>query len=750
MSRIEKRGERLGWCGPAGSRRSICVWITAAIICLISSLPAAEKPDILLILADDVGFSDIGCYGSEIQTPNLDKLAANGLRFTQFYNTARCCPTRAALMTGLYSHQAGMGHMTENHNDQDGYRGTLNKTCVTIAEVLKPAGYRTYMTGKWHVTAQTNPNGSKESWPIGRGFERYYGTIMGAGNYFDPALLTRDATPITPLVDPDYKPARYYYTDAITDNSIRFIDDHKRDDADKPFFLYVAYTAAHWPLHALDEDIAKYKGKYDAGYDAIRRARFERMKQLGVIDPKWNWNETVGNWNAVANKEWEARCMEVYAAQIDRMDQGIGRIVAALEKNGQLQNTLIFFMQDNGACAEIISRSGKEERPGKPTFEPMKPGEFFLNTHPKQTRDGRPVLGGTAVLPGPDDTFMSYGRDWANVSDTPFREYKHWVHEGGISTPLIVHWPAGIKAHGELRAQPGHLIDIMATCVDVAGAAYPAEFNGNKITPLEGKSLRPAFDNKPIERDAIFWEHEGNRAVRDGKWKLVAKGPGGKWELYDMEADRTETQDLASSQPGKVEELTAKWEAWARRAHVIPWIWKPQYGAKDDGTAQPAKKNVRGKFSSETKFELKQGDDLNGETAPAIGGKPFRIGAEIETMAKDGVIIAQGGTAEGITLYMKDSKLHFTLRRGGKISDIAAIHAIAMKAAKIDAQLAADGSMTLSIDGQKIAEGKAPGLLNRTPTDGLQVGSDKNAAVGDYETPFTFEGKITKVILELK
>ena len=733
--------------------RAIC--LACSLLLFFSASSAERKPNIIVILADDVGYSDIGCYGSEIQTPSLDKLAANGLRFTQFYNTARCCPTRAALLTGLYSHQAGMGHMTENRSDLDGYRGTLNSSCVTIAEALKPAGYRTYMTGKWHVTSHTAPDGPKESWPCGRGFDRFYGTIMGAGNYFDPALLTRDSQPITPLVDPEYKPEHYYYTDAIADNSIRYIDDHQRDHADAPFFLYVAFTAAHWPLHARDEDIAKYKGKYDAGFDAIRKTRFERMKQLGVIDSKWTNNDTVGDWSKVDHKEWEARCMEVYAAQIDRMDQGIGRMVATLDKNGQLDNTLIFFMQDNGACAEALGRTGKESRSATPTLTPMKPGDFFLSTRPKQTRDGRPVLGGPNIMPGPDDTFISYGRDWANVSDTPFREYKHWVHEGGISTPLIAHWPKGISAHGELRPQPGHLIDIMATCLDVAGAAYPATFAGQAITPLEGKSLRPAFENKPIDRDAIFWEHEGNRAVRKDKWKLVAKGPAGKWELYDMQADRTETQDLASSQPAKVEELSAKWEAWAHRAKVLPWKWSPQYGAKpgdagnDDGPKKKAGKGA-GKVSPETKFELKQGDELKGETAPAIGGRPFHIRAEITEMAKEGVILAQGGSAEGFTLYLKDSKPTFALRRGNKLSYISAREAIIAKSFVLEADITAEGAMTLTIDGQKASEGKSPGLLNRTPAKGLTVGQDTTAPVGDYEAPFKFEGKLGKVLLELK
>ncbi len=731
------------------------VSLACSLLFFITIQSAERKPNIIVILADDVGYSDIGCYGSEIQTPNLDKLAANGLRFTQFYNTARCCPTRAALMTGLYSHQAGMGHMTDSKLDLDGFRGTLNTSCVTIAEALKPTGYRTYMTGKWHVTAHARPDSPKASWPCGRGFDRYYGTIMGAGNYFDPAMLTRDSTPITPMIDTEYKPEHYYYTDAITDNSIRYVDEHKRDYTDAPFFMYIAYTAAHWPLHARDEDIAKYKGKYDAGYDAIRKARFERMKQLGVIDPKWTNNETVGDWSKVEHKEWEARCMEVYAAQLDRMDQGIGRIVATLEKNGQLDNTLIFFLQDNGACAEPIGRTGKESRSEKPTLPPMKAGDFVLSTRPKQTRDGRPVLGGPNIMPGPDDTFISYGRDWANVSNTPFREYKHWVHEGGISTPLIAYWPKGISAHGELRSQPGHLIDIMATCLDVAGTAYPSEFAGNKITPLEGKSLRPAFENKRIDRDAIFWEHEGNRAVRKDKWKLVAKGPAGKWELYDMEADRTETQDLASSQPAKVEELVAKWEAWAHRAQVLPWAWTPRYGAKPgDGSDEKGKKNKaikgNGQFSKETKFNLKQGDELSNEAAPATGSRAFHIFAEITEMAKDGVILAQGGSAEGFTLYLKDSKAYFALRRGGKLSYITTKEANTAKTATIEADLDKEGGMTLNIDGKKVSEGKAPGLLNRTPQDALSVGHDTNAAVGEYEAPFKFEGKLGKVILELK
>lgn len=553
-----------------------------AIACSSMAL-GADRPNIIVILSDDMGFCDIGCYGSEIQTPNLDALAAGGLRFTQFYNTARCCPSRAALLTGLYSHQAGVGHMTDSHHDLDGYLGDLNDKCVTIPQVLKPAGYATYMVGKWHVTSHTGPEGPKFNWPMQRGFDRYYGTILGAGSFFDPGALVRDNTMISAFNDPAYKPERYYYTDALSDNACALIDEHHAGHAGQPFFLYVAYTAAHWPMHALEKDIAKYKGKYDGGYEPIRKARFERMKQMGLIDPKWDLSPQAGEWDKVTNKDWESRCMEVYAAMIDNMDQGIGRIVATLKKNGQFENTLILFMQDNGGNLETVGRQGKETRAAAPTLPKIGPEQVNLSGRPKQTRDGWPVLSGTGVMPGTPDTFIAYGKSWANVSNTPFREYKHFVHEGGIATPLIAHWPAGIARKNELEKQPGHLIDIMATCVDLAGASYPKEFAGKAITPLEGRSLRPAFEGKAIEREAIFWEHEGNRAVREGDWKLVAKSPKGVWELYNMAVDRTEMHDLASSETGRVADLSAKWEAWGKRAHALPWPWKPAYGAAEGG-----------------------------------------------------------------------------------------------------------------------------------------------------------------------
>ena len=526
-----------------------------------------SRPNIILIMSDDMGYSDIGCYGSEIQTPVLNSLAADGLRFTHFYNTARCCPTRACLMTGLYPHQAGVGHMMGDRG-LDGYRGDLNKRCVTIAEALKTAGYSAYMAGKWHVTKHTKPDGPKHNWPLQRGYDRFYGTIHGAGSFFDPNTLVRDNTMISPYADPEYKPKTFYYTDAISDHAARYINEHKGDN---PFFIYVAYTAAHWPMHALPRDIAKYKGKYDGGYEPIRKARYERMKKLGVIEKHWKLSPQAGNWDNVKNKEWEAVCMEVYAAMVDNMDAGIGRIVEALKKTGRLDNTLIFFLEDNGGCAEGLGRGGNQKRADKPPLKPMDPKALQRGMTPRQTRDGWPVLRGTGVLPGPADTYIAYGQGWANVSNTPFRLYKHWVHEGGIATPLIVHWPKGIKARNELRHQPSHLIDIMATCVDAAGATYPGEYKGEKIQPMEGRSLVPAFADKPIEREALYWEHEGNRAVRVGKWKLVAKGRNGKWELYDMEADRSELDNLSEKQPDRVKQMSDLWTRYAERTNVLPW-----------------------------------------------------------------------------------------------------------------------------------------------------------------------------------
>jgi arylsulfatase len=568
-------------------------WFAAALAGLSAMAvwgSSAPRPNIIVIMSDDMGYSDIGCYGGEIETPVLDGLARNGLRFTQFYNTGRCCPTRASLLTGLYPHQAGIGHMMADKG-LDGYRGELNRNCVTIAEALKPAGYATYMVGKWHVTKHTQPDkqADKFNWPLQRGFDRYYGIINGASSLWDPNSLVRDNRLITIRNDPVYQPREaYHFTDAISDNATMYIEEHQ---GDHPFFMYIAYTAAHWPMHARERDIAKYRGRYDAGYGPIREARLDKMIALGVVGASAQLSPTIGDWSTVDDKRWEAACMEVYAAMVDQMDQGIGRIVRALEQKGQLDNTLILFLQDNGGCAEAGGRSSKPSpRADKPSLPPIPDDVIhYTGSFPKQTRDGWPVRRGK-VMPGPADTYIGYGRNWANVSNTPHREYKHWVHEGGISSPLVVHWPAGFDTKNALRHEPSHLIDLMATCIDVSGAAYPAEFNGETIKPMEGRSLVPVFENRPLNRERLYWEHEGNRAVRSGDWKLVSKGRDGKWELYNVAVDRSELNDLSSKHPERVTEMAGLWRAYAERAQVIPWPEKKQKKSRSRHTTRTKKK----------------------------------------------------------------------------------------------------------------------------------------------------------------
>ena len=515
------------------------------------------RPNILIILNDDMGFSDIGCYGGEIQTPNLDRLAQNGLRYSQFYNTARCSPSRASLLTGLHPHQTGIGILTYD-TGPEGYAGDLNRRCVTIAEVLKAAEYRTYLSGKWHVAKSLNE--PSDSWPLQRGFDAFCGTIIGAGSFYNPNTLTRGNDNIEHEAeqDPDF-----FYTDKINDQAVSYIRHHTSEHGDKPFFLYVAHTAPHWPLHAHEEDVAKYKGRFDAGWDKLREERLARLVESGIIHPAWKLTErdpTQAPWTEAEKRDWLLRCMEVYAAQIDRMDQGIGRILRALEQSGQLDSTLILFLSDNGGCAEDIPVE----------VDPRVLVEELLIAKDK-TRDGRPVRFGNdpSITPGAEDTYQSYGTAWANLSNTPFRLYKHWIHEGGIATPLIVHWPAGIKERGALRHVPGQLPDIMATVLEVTGAQYPSSYKGNDILPCEGCSLVPSFEADLQERAPLFWEHEGKAAVRVGKWKLVRKYPG-DWELYDMEADRTEMNDLAARHPDRVAEMNRLYAEWAERCGVIP------------------------------------------------------------------------------------------------------------------------------------------------------------------------------------
>jgi arylsulfatase A-like enzyme len=512
-----------------------------------------EKPNIIIIMADDLGYSDLGCYGGEIQTPNLDELAQNGVRFTQFYNAARCCPTRASLLTGKYPHQVGLA--------QNGR--TLARNSATIAEVLKENGYHTGMAGKWHLSQTKSLDNHQEqllwlshrkdsavfapleSYPCNRGFEEHWGVIWGVVNYFDPFSLVHNEAEIKDVPDD------FYMTNFITAKSIEMIEKFEKDN--KPFFLYVAHTAPHWPLHALPEDIAKYKGKYDEGWDVLRNKRYQRALELGIIDSataKPGWNESGKIWEEVEDKTWEARHMEVHAAMVDRLDQGVGKLIDKLKASGIFENTVIIFLADNGASPERGYKPGFD-RPGH-----TRKGEEIIYAHQQYDH------------PGDELTWGYLGSGWAGAINSPFRYWKKESFEGGTCTPFIIHWPNGLKGlENSTNNKAGHVMDILPTCLELAGADYPITVNGFKTSPPEGKNLMPVIHRKiRTQHDTLFWEHEGGRAARIGDWKISAL-KNKSWELFNLAEDRTETNNLAKEYPDKVEQISVLWEDWYKRVN---------------------------------------------------------------------------------------------------------------------------------------------------------------------------------------
>ena len=484
-----------------------------------------NQPNIIIILADDMGYSDIGCTGSEIETPNLDKMANEGVLFTNFYNTSRCCPSRTSLLTGQYQWDAGMGCMDYTKSDYPEYQGYLNRKSATIAEMLKTANYQTFMAGKWHV-------GSKERymWPDGRGFDQFYGVPKGGGIYFYPSKFYE--RPVFWNGEQVYPDSTWYSTDAFTDYSINYIKEKR--EKDKPFFMYLAYIAPHFPLQAKKEDIEKYKDTYKVGYDVIRKARFKKQQEMGLFPKNIKMSEPdYPEWDSVKNKDDESLKMAVYAAMVDCMDQNIGRLMQSLEDEGIEDNTIVFFLSDNGAA----------------------------QTDWNKTPDAKI---------GTRNSNAAYGI-WYNVSNTPYRMHKSQEHEGGIITPLIVHWPAGIKSKGTKISEIAHITDLMPTCLELAGAKYPAKYKGKALDPLDGKSILPLLNGKLQDKNRLyFWEHMGNKAVRKGNWKLVALYHG-DWELYNLENDPFETNNLINNQPEKAKALLGEYEKWAKKHGVQPW-----------------------------------------------------------------------------------------------------------------------------------------------------------------------------------
>jgi arylsulfatase len=660
-------------------------WIWVALVLLPGvvqgSTRAGRPPNILLILADDLGWGDLGCYGGEIRTPTLDSLAEGGLRFTQFYNSARCSPSRAALLTGLHPHQAGVPNLG----------GHLNDRCLTLAEVLAPAGYECFMSGKWHVG---------QPGPIARGFKEFYGFVEGHSvDCWDEGAMTR-----LPAGRPKraYAPGTFYATDAITDHALDFLAE-ARQTADRPWFLYVAYNAPHFPLHAPQADIAKYEAIYAQGWDRVRERRLARQKELGLVSkdcaltprgfiPANPFNVRTG-WADKDNPAWDdlpadrradlARRMAVFAAMVDHMDRSIGRIVADLKATGQFDDTVLLFLSDNGACAE------------------WDPFGFDGTSGPRNVLHRGDDL---AKVGGPG-SYISYGSGWANASNTPWRLYKHYAHEGGIATPFIAHWPAGLNRRGELDARPSYLTDVLPTCLELAGAVYPLRRNGRDILPPEGVSLLPAFRGELAEPRLLFFEHEGNRAVRDGDWKLVAL-QGKPWELYHLETDRVELIDLAARHPERVERLSRAWDQWAERC-----------------------------YPSATRKKV---------AAPQIAGKALTISCDVEPRSRDGVILAQGGHQHGYALYLSDGRLAFSVRVNGHVTTVIAAETPSDRFA-VKARLNRDASMQLCINGSVIAEGQASGLIPVQPQDELSIGEDSRTAVGDYRPSHPLRGMISDV-----
>ena len=521
--------------------------LIGSVACFASAgdIQAARRPNIVLIMADDMGYSDIGCYGGEIRTPNIDRLAAGGLRFSQFYNAALCGPTRSSLMTGLYNQQVGIR----------GWTGTLNDRCATIPELLKQAGYSTHVVGRLDMVTADDWH---EPELIARHVDQFFGSAsipdnLGPGNYFK---IVRTGRFLWNGKSYEFPPdATFYKTDLITDYAVDFIEEAV--DKEKPFFLYAAHYAPHWPLHAKPEDIAKYRAMYaETGWDKLRADRHRRLIEIGLVEGAWplaSRDPRVPAWPKAEHKAWEAERMAVYAAQIDCLDQNVGRLLEAVRRAGVEQNTLILFLSDNGSSAQAWS--SPLDRPGRP---------WRLDGTPTQ------VGNSPTILPGGPDTFVTCGPPWANVSNTPFRGYKATCHEGGIATPLIAYWPDVIKQGGQITHQPGHIIDVMATCLDVADATYPSRFQQRNVLPLEGISLAPIFQGQQRDgHEVLCWNVSGSRAVRMGRWKLVAS-KSKPWELYDLDADRTELNNLVDEQPDRVQQMSETYESWATRVGIAP------------------------------------------------------------------------------------------------------------------------------------------------------------------------------------
>ncbi|MDB4438469.1 arylsulfatase [bacterium] len=677
------------------------------VLLYVLPLHASKRPNVLLILADDLGFSDLSCYGGEIPTPNLDRLATGGAKFSSFYTSARCCPSRASLITGIHPHQAGIGSFTHSRQPPGkglAYKGALLPTCATLAEMLLDDGYSTWMVGKWHMA---------QPGPIGRGFQNYYGYknfLAHSEDQWDPTKYLRlpeSVKPELPVCDD------FYVTDTFTDYSLEFIK-QARAKKDQPWFLYLAHSSPHFPIQAPQESIDRHIETYRKGWDVLRSERFERQKKFGLVrrdsrlprlsEVPVDRDDIANGFSGKPNPAWDslpadrredlARRMATFAAMVEHIDHGIGRILTDLEKNGELNNTIIAFLSDNGACYEW--------------------GPFGF--------DGRSRLGKTTLHSGEElagigqpGTHSSYGSGWANLGNTPLNMYKHFCHEGGIASPLILHWPNGIARNEGYVKTPSHLMDIVPTILEATGAKYPDQRNGHKITPVEGTSLLPAIKNSTaIPARVLAFEHQEARGLRKGNWKLVwGKRQPDKitWELYNLAEDRSEQTNVAQNYATIKDQLVEDWNTWAKRVHAAPHI-VPEPGF------------------------TKKAPSLK---SPKIANRPLTISATVEGQNLDGVVLAQGGTEHGYALHFIKGVPALDLRVNGKVTRLSAGNKSTGKI-ELKATIGME-KLTLTVMGRTF-ETKSPGLIPVQPKDSLSVGRDDRSSAGNYEAPNPFNGKI--------
>ncbi|MEN1680439.1 MAG: arylsulfatase [Planctomycetota bacterium] len=677
----------------------------ALATCLAPGSVNAARPNLVIVLADDLGYSDLGCYGGEIKTPNIDRLADGGVKLTQMYNSARCCPSRASLMTGLYPAQAGIGDFTTNRPNRErgpGYLGRLNDRCVTLAEALKPAGYGCYYVGKWHMHTETGP--------IKRGFDEFYGYTRGhSHDQYDADYYIRLPEGRAKEIAPPS--GEFYATDVFNQYALEFLDQAQKRGG--PWLLFVGHSSPHFPVQAPADRADKYYQLYQRGWDELRSERFARMRELGLVDGKrWELTprslvpvdrrEVANGFPGDTNPAWKdvdaerqadlARRMAVFAAMVEGVDQGVGQIVDRLAETDQLDNTLILFLSDNGACYEW--------------------GPFGFDG---VSRRGTTTLHSGASLReiGGPGTHHSYGSGWANLGNTPFRLYKHFTHEGGISTPMIAHWPAGFGARKEWARDPAHVMDIMPTLLDAAGVKYPATSRDGAPSPnLEGLSLLPVMRGEQLDERVIGFDHQHAHALRQGDWKLVRgkRFPSQpKWELYNLAEDRCETRDLASTHPERTRGMVAAWTRWAKRVGVI---WEG-----DESTVAADR-----------------------DQSPCVANRGLVIEAEVEANRPRGVVLAHGGNRFGYALHFVEGRLAFDVRVSGEVTRVMTKEALRGRIA-VRATLSAD-VMTVSVNGGQPIRRQSPGLITAEPLDGLCIGLDDQTSAGDYEAPNRLRGKV--------